>query len=40
VHQPIDVLVGKINRFAGRLAQNGDGMAVRIEARNGKGAAA
>jgi flagellar motor switch protein FliM len=40
VNQPIDVLVGKINRFAGRLAQNGQAMAVRVEARSGKGAAA
>ena len=40
VTQPIDVLVGKINRFAGRLAQNGQSMAVRVESRSGKGAAA
>jgi hypothetical protein len=34
------VVVGKISRFAGRLAQNGHSMAVRVEARGGKGAAA
>jgi len=34
------VLVGKINRFAGRLAQNGQSIAVRVESRSGKGAAA
>jgi flagellar motor switch protein FliM len=40
ITQPIDVLVGRVNRFAGRLAQNGHGMAVRVESRSGKGAAA
>lgn len=40
ISQPIDVLVGKINRFAGRLAQNGQHIAVRVESRSGKGAAA
>ena len=40
ITQPIDVLVGKINRFAGRLAQNGQSIAVRVESRSGKGAAA
>jgi len=40
ITQPIDVLVGKINRFAGRLAQNGQSMAVRVESRSGKGASA
>jgi len=40
VNQPIDVLVGKISRFAGRLAQNGHSMAVRVESRGAKGAAA
>ncbi len=40
VNQPIDVMVGTINRFAGRLAQNGQSMAVRVEARGGKGVAA
>jgi len=40
VNQPIDVVVGKISRFAGRLAQNGHSMAVRVEARGGKAAAA
>jgi hypothetical protein len=33
-------MVGKVNRFAGRLAQNGHGVAVRVESRSGKGAAA
>jgi flagellar motor switch protein FliM len=40
VSQPIEVLVGKVSRFAGRLAQNGESMAVRVEARAGNGAAA
>ena len=40
INQPIDVMVGKIHRFAGRLAQNGQAMAVRVESRSGKGAAA
>jgi flagellar motor switch protein FliM len=38
--QPIDVLVGKISRFAGRLAQNGQTMAVRVESRASQGARA
>ena len=37
VNQPIDVLVGKISRFAGRLAQNGQSMAVRVESRSREG---
>ena len=40
VNQPIDVLVGKISRFAGRLAHNGESMAVRVESRAGNGAGA
>jgi flagellar motor switch protein FliM len=40
INQPIEILVGRINRFAGRLARNGQTMAVRIEARARDGAAA
>ena len=40
INQPIEILVGRISRFAGRLARNGQTMAVRIEARARDGAAA
>jgi flagellar motor switch protein FliM len=37
INQPVDVLVGRVNRFAGRLTRNGQTMAVRVEARAREG---